>query len=94
MLESVGGDVAAAAKVLRRSVLYVTVEPCIMCAGVLRTIGVPQVYYGACNDRCVQALRNRLSADFELSTAERGSWNLHPLPYDCLLFSAQRAAIA
>lgn len=31
--------------------LYVTVEPCIMCAGALRLMNVPLVVYGCANDR-------------------------------------------
>lgn len=51
MLSSVGGDVAKAATLLRNSTLYVTVEPCIMCAGALRLMEIPKVVYGARNDR-------------------------------------------
>ena len=31
--------------------LYVTVEPCIMCASALRQYGVRAVYYGCTNDK-------------------------------------------
>ncbi|KAI9282674.1 cytidine deaminase-like protein [Sporodiniella umbellata] len=31
--------------------LYVTVEPCIMCASALRQVGVRQVYFGCGNDK-------------------------------------------
>ncbi|KAF7845868.1 hypothetical protein BT93_L0234 [Corymbia citriodora subsp. variegata] len=31
--------------------LYVTVEPCLMCASALRQVGIRKVYYGAANDR-------------------------------------------
>lgn len=31
--------------------LYVTVEPCIMCAAALRTIGIKQIVYGCGNER-------------------------------------------
>jgi len=31
--------------------LYVTVEPCIMCASALRQVGISKVYYGCENDR-------------------------------------------
>uniref|UniRef100_A0A8H7XZ54 tRNA(adenine(34)) deaminase n=1 Tax=Psilocybe cubensis TaxID=181762 RepID=A0A8H7XZ54_PSICU len=31
--------------------LYVTVEPCIMCASALRQMGIKEVYYGCANDR-------------------------------------------
>lgn len=37
--------------VLRHSDLYVTVEPCIMCASALRQYGIRAVYYGCANDR-------------------------------------------
>ncbi|RLV95994.1 tRNA-specific adenosine deaminase subunit TAD2 [Spathaspora sp. JA1] len=32
-------------------VVYVTVEPCIMCASLLRQLGISKVYYGCNNDR-------------------------------------------
>ncbi|OVF11406.1 putative tRNA(Adenine34) deaminase [Clavispora lusitaniae] len=32
-------------------VLYVTVEPCVMCASALRHVGIKKVYFGAANDR-------------------------------------------
>ena len=38
-------------EVLRETTLYVTVEPCIMCAGALRQAGVPLVIFGCRNDR-------------------------------------------
>ena len=31
--------------------LYVTVEPCIMCASALRQFGIRAVYFGCTNDR-------------------------------------------
>ena len=37
--------------VLRESVLYVTVEPCIMCAAALREVAMSLVVYGCGNDR-------------------------------------------
>lgn len=37
--------------VFRALTLYVTVEPCVMCAGALRQIGVPLVVYGCSNER-------------------------------------------
>lgn len=37
--------------VLRTTTLYVTVEPCIMCASALRQMGIAAVYYGCENDR-------------------------------------------
>jgi tRNA-specific adenosine deaminase 2 len=39
------------ADVLRECDLYVTVEPCIMCASLLRQFGIRKVYFGAANDR-------------------------------------------
>lgn len=37
--------------VCERTVLYVTVEPCIMCAAALRLLSIPVVVYGCGNDR-------------------------------------------
>jgi len=37
--------------ILRNSCLYVTCEPCIMCAALLGKIGVKKVYFGCMNDR-------------------------------------------
>ncbi|OJT07623.1 tRNA-specific adenosine deaminase 2 [Trametes pubescens] len=36
---------------LSSTTLYVTVEPCIMCASALRQMGIKEVYYGCGNDR-------------------------------------------
>jgi len=36
---------------LRETTLYVTVEPCIMCASALRQLGIKEVYFGCENDR-------------------------------------------
>ncbi|PSS31984.1 hypothetical protein PHLCEN_2v2226 [Hermanssonia centrifuga] len=36
---------------LSETVLYVTVEPCIMCASALRQLGIKEVFYGCENDR-------------------------------------------
>jgi tRNA-specific adenosine deaminase 2 len=36
---------------VREMDLYVTIEPCIMCAAALRESGIKHVYYGAGNDR-------------------------------------------
>ncbi|KAI0772505.1 cytidine deaminase-like protein [Trametes elegans] len=36
---------------LADTTLYVTVEPCIMCASALRQMGIKDVYYGCDNDR-------------------------------------------
>lgn len=38
-------------EVFERAVLYVTVEPCIMCAAALRLVKVPLVVYGCQNER-------------------------------------------
>jgi tRNA-specific adenosine deaminase 2 len=38
-------------EMLRECDLYVTVEPCIMCASLLRQFGVRKVYYGASNEK-------------------------------------------
>ena len=36
---------------LKDVTLYVTVEPCIMCASALRQLGIKEVYCGCINDR-------------------------------------------
>ena len=38
-------------ELISQCVLYVTVEPCIMCAAALRIAGVQHVVFGCCNDR-------------------------------------------
>lgn len=37
--------------IIQESILYVTVEPCIMCASLLRQLGIKKVYFGAVNDK-------------------------------------------
>lgn len=37
--------------ILRESILYVTVEPCVMCASLLRQLGIKKVFFGAVNDK-------------------------------------------
>jgi len=37
--------------IFRDTDLYVTVEPCIMCASALRQLRIRAVYYGCSNDR-------------------------------------------
>ena len=44
-------DPAAASKIFRRCVLYVTLEPCIMCASAVSRAGVLRVVFGAGNDK-------------------------------------------
>jgi tRNA-specific adenosine deaminase 2 len=36
---------------LANTTLYVTVEPCIMCASALRQMGIERVFYGCANER-------------------------------------------
>ncbi|KAH8762161.1 hypothetical protein F5883DRAFT_424573 [Diaporthe sp. PMI_573] len=36
---------------VRECILYVTVEPCVMCASMLRQYGIKKVYFGAVNDK-------------------------------------------
>ena len=38
-------------EILKKSTLYVTVEPCIMCASAIKMMGIPLVVYGCKNDR-------------------------------------------
>ena len=42
---------AGASRVLAECSLYVTVEPCIMCASALRQVGIRRVVYGCGNDK-------------------------------------------
>jgi tRNA-specific adenosine deaminase 2 len=37
--------------IITECVLYVTVEPCVMCASLLRQLGIKKVYFGAVNDK-------------------------------------------
>ncbi|KAI1865180.1 hypothetical protein JX265_008227 [Neoarthrinium moseri] len=37
--------------IISECVLYVTVEPCVMCASLLRQLGIKRVYFGAVNDK-------------------------------------------
>jgi tRNA-specific adenosine deaminase 2 len=37
--------------IISECVLYVTVEPCVMCASLLRQLGIKKVYFGAVNDK-------------------------------------------
>jgi tRNA-specific adenosine deaminase 2 len=37
--------------ILQKSILYVTVEPCVMCASLLRQFRIKKVYFGAVNDK-------------------------------------------
>jgi tRNA-specific adenosine deaminase 2 len=37
--------------IFKETDLYVTVEPCIMCASALRQIGIRAVYFGCFNER-------------------------------------------
>ena len=51
---STGDDAPAPlfkASQLREMDLYVTIEPCVMCASLLRQYGVRRVYFGAANER-------------------------------------------
>lgn len=38
-------------EILRECTLYVTVEPCIMCASLLRQFGIKKVFFGASNEK-------------------------------------------
>lgn len=38
-------------RILPETTLYVTVEPCVMCASALRQYGIGAVYFGCSNDR-------------------------------------------
>ena len=68
-------------EVLKDSVLYVTVEPCVMCASLLRQFGIRKVYFGAVNDKfggtggvfSVHANSLPVTADGQTASA-------HPIP--------------
>ena len=38
-------------ELMKQCILYVTVEPCVMCAAALRAVGVAKVFYGCKNER-------------------------------------------
>ncbi|KJE95615.1 tRNA-specific adenosine deaminase 2 [Capsaspora owczarzaki ATCC 30864] len=44
-------SVATSTQIFQHCDLYVTVEPCVMCAAALRLVGIGAVYYGCGNDR-------------------------------------------
>eukprot|EP00043_Microstomoeca_roanoka_P016311 m.166046 g.166046 ORF g.166046 m.166046 type:complete len:171 (-) comp16435_c4_seq4:1416-1928(-) len=50
-VEKCGGDVAKACEIIKQCTLYVTVEPCVMCAHALRILGVRHVIFGCHNER-------------------------------------------
>ncbi|XP_039259743.2 tRNA-specific adenosine deaminase 2-like [Styela clava] len=57
-------------EIFKNCVLYVTVEPCIMCTGMLRCMGVPKVIYGCKNERfggCGSVLNIDLDEDLTSS---------------------------
>lgn len=37
--------------IIHECILYVTVEPCVMCASLLRQLGIKKVFFGAVNDK-------------------------------------------
>ncbi|XP_057488509.1 tRNA-specific adenosine deaminase TAD2-like [Actinidia eriantha] len=47
----IGLSEAAVAKKISQCSLYVTCEPCIMCASALSILGIKEVYYGCANDK-------------------------------------------
>ncbi|KAM9196493.1 tRNA-specific adenosine deaminase 2 [Mergus octosetaceus] len=63
-------------EVFSNSVLYVTVEPCIMCAAAVRLMKIPRVVYGCQNERfggCGSVLS--ISSDDMVDTGE---------PFECM----------
>lgn len=69
------------------SVLYVTVEPCIMCAATLRQIGLMRVVFGCSNPRfggCGSVLdvhRKHLAGSCNVPVTSEQGGNLCPEPY-------------
>ncbi|UPK91774.1 hypothetical protein LCI18_002709 [Fusarium solani-melongenae] len=67
--------------IVRECILYVTVEPCVMCASLLRQLGIKKVYFGAVNDKfggtggvfSIHANSLPISADGQTASA-------HPTP--------------
>ncbi|RSL50669.1 hypothetical protein CEP54_011804 [Fusarium duplospermum] len=67
--------------IIRECILYVTVEPCVMCASLLRQLGIKKVYFGAVNDKfggtggvfSIHANSLPISADGQTASA-------HPTP--------------
>lgn len=62
-------------EVLKECDLYVTVEPCIMCASLLRQFGVRKVFFGASNEKFggtggVFNVQRGNGADFDVSETE------------------------
>ncbi|XP_030261747.1 tRNA-specific adenosine deaminase 2 [Sparus aurata] len=51
LLDWCGGCSLDVSSVCERTALYVTVEPCIMCAAALRLLNIPVVVYGCRNER-------------------------------------------
>ncbi|PKA65037.1 tRNA-specific adenosine deaminase 2 [Apostasia shenzhenica] len=49
--QKIGLDCVEVAKRFSRCDLYVTCEPCIMCASALSILGIREVYYGCANDK-------------------------------------------
>ncbi|CAI9110387.1 OLC1v1010398C1 [Oldenlandia corymbosa var. corymbosa] len=49
--QKLGLSKADVAKKFSNCTLYVTCEPCIMCAGSLSILGIKQIYFGCANDR-------------------------------------------
>nr|XP_010304657.1 PREDICTED: tRNA-specific adenosine deaminase 2 [Balearica regulorum gibbericeps] len=63
-------------EVFAHSILYVTVEPCIMCAAAVRLMKIPRVVYGCRNERfggCGSVLS--ISSDDMVDTGE---------PFECI----------
>ncbi|XP_021643927.2 tRNA-specific adenosine deaminase TAD2 isoform X2 [Hevea brasiliensis] len=46
-----GLSVSEVAEIFSKCTLYVTCEPCIMCAAALSILGIKEVYYGCANDK-------------------------------------------
>lgn len=67
--------------IIRECDLYVTVEPCVMCASLLRQLGIRKVYFGAVNDKfggtggvfSIHANSHPVSGDGQTASA-------HPIP--------------
>ena len=82
---------------LATTTLYVTVEPCIMCASALRQLGIKDVYYGCGNERfggCGSVLGvNSTYVQLSLWTAPASGYGSHGHCTECLTRFTQRTTL-
>jgi tRNA(Arg) A34 adenosine deaminase TadA len=75
---------------LADTTLYVTVEPCIMCASALRQLGIKEVFYGCENER-FGGCRGVLSVNEEYVCSNSfHHYGTPPVPLDYPILSTRR----